>query len=154
MWSCFVRLLLEQMSVSTEIAACIKYYKHFTRLCSKKEKRGSPDLPEICCLGVCARAGELCTYVSKRLLKENDSRSECIWQSHKDFPCPSRLQKTFLWLKSAVLLVSCVHAIYLTNASHFFFFLCRVQHMCCLSHVPPKKRKRRRETVGLIPFVD
>lgn len=42
------------VKVSPYRSSCIfKYYKHLTQLCCK---RGSPDLPEICCLGVCERA--------------------------------------------------------------------------------------------------
>lgn len=39
---------------------------------------------------------KVCIYVSKRLLKENDSLSKCIRQIHEDFPgIPSKLLKTF-----------------------------------------------------------
>lgn len=45
----------------------------------------------------CVQAARLCTSVSKRLLRENDSRSECIWQSHKDFPCFSPQLQRNVW---------------------------------------------------------
>lgn len=80
-WLCECALLL---SCNSELCPLwspehIKYYKHLTQLRSRKEAAQT-------CLKSIALGVRVCTYLSKRLLRENDSRSGCVWQSSKDFP--------------------------------------------------------------------
>lgn len=70
-----------------------------TWLCSVGgKKRAVQTCLKSFALGVYAHANAR-TQVSKRLLKKNDSRSKCIWQSHKDFSLRFCLQQQSKFLQ-------------------------------------------------------
>lgn len=137
--------------------ASVKNYKHLKKKKRKERKKGGrQSRPAWNLLPWGVGAWKCAPQVTKRLLKNSDSRSECIWQSHKDFPCIlPQLQSKFLQVKSSALLILCIKRFIWPLLNFFFFSFFAIPKPCVvyqMSHPASVERERGKKKWGLFHF--